>query len=47
MAKNIYMDTSDNHINQRLASFIINGQISTWDKKNLCIYKKMYQTSKA
>ena len=47
MAKGIYMDTSSNHVNQRLASLIIDKKLLIWDKNNLRIYKKMYSMSKA
>lgn len=32
MAKKIYIDTLNNHINQCLANFVINEQLPPWDK---------------
>lgn len=47
IAKEIYMGTPSKHINQRLASFVINEKLLLLDKKDLLLYKKMYPTSKA
>ena len=47
IAKGIYMGQPSSHVNQRLANFIIEKQLPTWDKNDLRNYKTMYLTSKA
>ncbi len=42
IAKRIYMDISNGHINERLANLVINKQILTCDKNNLLYYKSIY-----
>lgn len=42
MAKEIYMNIVNSHINQRLANFIIDKQLPVWDKIKLLKYKSMY-----
>ena len=46
IAKKIYIDIANIHINQRLAKFITNEQLLFWDQTKLLIYKSMYLTSK-
>ncbi len=46
MAKEIYMDIPNGHINQRLANLVIDEQFPTWDKTDLLHYKSIYPTSK-
>lgn len=46
MTKEIYIDKLSGHINQRLANFVSDKQILTWDKNNLYKYKKIYPMSK-
>lgn len=46
MAKKIYMDTLNGHINQCLANFVINKQLLAWDKNDFFDYKLMYPTLK-
>ena len=47
IAKKIYIDTLNGHINQRLANLVINKQLSIWDKNNFFHHKSMYPISKA
>ena len=47
MAKRIYIGKLSGHVNQRLANFVTEEQLPTWDENNLCKYKKIYPTSKA
>ena len=47
MTKKIYMSKPDCHINQYLASLVIDKQLSIWNKNNFRKYKKIYPASKA
>lgn len=42
MTKRFYISRLSGYINQQLANFIINNQLSIQNKNNLCKYKKMY-----
>lgn len=47
MAKKIYMGKSYDYVNQRLANFVVEKQLQTWDDNNLHKYKNMHPTLKA
>ena len=47
MTKGIYMGRPGGHVNQRLASLVIDEQLPIWDKNDLRKYRKMYLSSKA
>lgn len=42
MTKGFYIGKSGGHTNQRLASFVVDEQLSIWDKKNIYKYKRIY-----
>lgn len=42
MTRRFYIGRLGGYINQQLANFIINNQLSIQNKNNLCKYKKMY-----
>lgn len=47
MPKTIYMNTGNNHVNQRLTNLISDEKLTVWDETRLVQYILMYLTSKA